>query len=90
MIKIDPHKYEVRYYPKKEGRHIVMVTFAGQEIPKAPFEVHVGPYKETLIRAYGPGLTSGVVSHPAMFTVETNGETGSLGKFGPIWSYVSF
>lgn len=57
-----------------------MITFAGQEIPKAPFEVHVNPYKETLIRAYGPGLTGGVVSHPAMFTVETNGETGSLGK----------
>ncbi|MBO8687571.1 hypothetical protein INN85_13745, partial [Staphylococcus aureus] len=34
---------------------------------------------ETLIRAYGPGLTGGVVSHPAMFTVETTGETGSLG-----------
>jgi len=57
-----------------------MVTFGGVEIPKAPFEVHVNPFKETLIRAYGPGLTGGVVSHPAMFTVETNGETGSLGK----------
>lgn len=80
MIKLDAHTYEVTYYPRKVGRHVVMVTFAGQEIPKAPFEVHVGPYKETLIRAYGPGLTGGVVSHPAMFTVETNGETGSLGK----------
>ncbi|VVC42331.1 Hypothetical protein CINCED_3A018391 [Cinara cedri] len=79
IIKLDAHTYEVTYYPRKVGRHVVMVTFAGQEIPKAPFEVHVNPYKETAIRAYGPGLTGGVVSHPAMFTVETNGETGSLG-----------
>lgn len=80
MTKVGAHTYEVTYYPRKVGRHVVMITFAGQEIPKAPFEVHVTPFKETLIRAYGPGLTGGVVSHPAMFTVETNGETGSLGK----------
>jgi len=80
MKKLDAHTYEATYYPRKVGRHVVMVTFGGVEIPKAPFEVHVNPFKETLIRAYGPGLTAGVVSHPAMFTVETNGETGSLGK----------
>ncbi|XP_008178841.1 filamin-A isoform X2 [Acyrthosiphon pisum] len=79
MKKLDAHTYEATYYPRKVGRHVVMVTFGGVEIPKAPFEVHVNPFKETLIRAYGPGLTGGVVSHPAMFTVETNGETGSLG-----------
>lgn len=80
MVKIDAHTYEVTYYPRKVGRHVVMITFAGKEIPKAPFEVHVNPYKETLIRAYGPGLTDGIVSYPALFTVETNGETGSLGE----------
>lgn len=57
-----------------------MVTFGGQEIYKSPFEVNVGPYKETMIRAYGPGLTGGLVNYPAMFTVETNGETGALGN----------
>nr|CAD7404495.1 unnamed protein product [Timema cristinae] len=56
-----------------------MVSFAGQEIPRSPFEVSVGPYKETLIKAYGPGLVGGVVNYPALFTVETNGETGALG-----------
>lgn len=80
LIKLDAHTYEATYHPRKVGRHVVMVTFAGQEIPKAPFDVHVNPYKETAIRAYGPGLTGGLVSHPAMFTVETNGETGSLGE----------
>lgn len=41
----------------------------------------VGPYKETRIRAFGPGLVSGVVNKPAVFVVETNGETGALGGF---------
>ena len=58
-----------------------MVTFAGQEVPRSPFEVNVGPYKETQIQAYGPGLVGGIVNHPAQFTVESNGETGALGKF---------
>ncbi|XP_063219242.1 filamin-A [Bacillus rossius redtenbacheri] len=79
MRKIDGSTYEVVYSPRKEGRHVVMVTFSGQEIPRSPFEVNVGPYKETMIRAYGPGLVGGVVGYPALFTVETNGETGALG-----------
>lgn len=56
-----------------------MITYGGQEIPRSPFEVNVGPYKESTIRAYGPGLSGGVVGYPALFTVETNGETGALG-----------
>ncbi|KAK9889074.1 hypothetical protein WA026_004346, partial [Henosepilachna vigintioctopunctata] len=79
MRKIDGTTYEASYHPMKEGHYRVMVTFAGQEIPKSPFEVDVGPYKETQIRAYGPGLVGGVVDYPALFTVETNGETGALG-----------
>lgn len=58
-----------------------MVTFAGSEVPKSPFEVNVGPYMETDIRVYGPGLVGGVVAYPALFTVETNGKTGDLGRF---------
>lgn len=42
-------------------------------------QVNVGPYKESKIRAYGPGLEGGVVEKPADFVVETNGETGALG-----------
>ncbi|XP_069165536.1 LOW QUALITY PROTEIN: filamin-A [Procambarus clarkii] len=76
---IDAFTFEYIYHPKKEGRYIVMVTYGGQEIPKSPFEVNIGPYKETRIRAYGPGLKGGVVGYPALFTVETNGEAGGLG-----------
>lgn len=79
MRRVDNGLYDVTYHPKRQGRHIVMVTFAGQEVPRSPFEVNVGPYKETRIQAYGPGLVGGIVGYPAQFTVESNGETGALG-----------
>lgn len=79
MKKTDGTTYDAHYFPLKEGRYVVMVTYSGQEIPKCPFEVMVGPKKESSIVAYGPGLTSGVVGYPAAFVVETNGETGALG-----------
>ncbi|XP_065219553.1 filamin-A isoform X2 [Planococcus citri] len=77
--KVDNGLYDVTYHPKRQGRHVIMVTFAGQEVPRSPFEVNVGPYKETKIQAYGPGLVGGIVNQPAQFTVESNGETGALG-----------
>ncbi|KAL1493038.1 hypothetical protein ABEB36_011179 [Hypothenemus hampei] len=77
--KIDGNVYHCVYNPLKEGRYRVMINFAGHEIHKSPFDVNIGPYKETLIQAYGPGLAGGVVNYPALFTVETNGETGALG-----------
>lgn len=79
MSKIDATTYACHYTPIKEGRHVVMITYGGKEIPKSPFEVNVGPYKESNIRAFGPGLRAGIVGHPAKFTVDTNGETGALG-----------
>ncbi|CAG5093928.1 Similar to cher: Filamin-A (Drosophila melanogaster) [Cotesia congregata] len=77
--KIDANNYKCHYLPVKEGRHVVMITYGGKEIPKSPFEVNVGPYKESAIRVFGPGLNGGMVNHPARFTVDTNGETGALG-----------
>ncbi|XP_066588237.1 filamin-A isoform X2 [Prorops nasuta] len=78
MTKIDPTTFKCHYTPVKEGRHIVTITYGGKEIPKSPFEVNVGPYKESAIRVFGPGLHGGRVGHPAKFTVDTNGETGAL------------
>ncbi len=81
LRKIDEHTTEAIYNPRKEGRYIVMITYGGQEIPKSPFEVNVGPYKESEIVVYGPGLYGGVVGEPALFTVETNGNNGALGLY---------
>ncbi|XP_072402896.1 filamin-A isoform X1 [Diabrotica undecimpunctata] len=77
--KVDEHTYQAVYRPLKEGKYVIMIKFGGNEIYKSPFEINVGPYKETLIKAYGPGLKGGLVSSAAVFTVETNGETGALG-----------
>lgn len=79
LKKTDDHTYCAAYKPIKEGKYVVMIKFGGVEINKSPYEVNVGPYKETLIKAYGPGLVGGVVNYPALFIVETNGETGALG-----------
>lgn len=77
--KIDDFVYDCDYKPTQEGKYVVNVSFGGQEIFKSPFEVNVGPYKESKIRAYGPGLKGGVVGYPACFTVDTCGEAGTLG-----------
>nr|XP_036224247.1 filamin-A isoform X4 [Bactrocera oleae]XP_036224248.1 filamin-A isoform X4 [Bactrocera oleae] len=79
LTKIDGTTYECHYFPTKEGRYVAMVTFGGQEVPKSPFEIKVGPKKESSIVAYGPGLSGGIIGYPAAFVVETNGETGALG-----------
>ena len=77
--KIDDDTMEYTYTPVKPGRHIVMVTFANQEIPRSPFEVNISPFKRSSIKAYGPGLKGGIVDLPAKFTVDTCGEAGALG-----------
>ena len=72
--------YECFYIPPKVGQYVINITFGGQHITKSPFRVDVGPEKTSKVVAYGPGLEGGVVNQPACFTVETNGETGALGK----------
>ena len=76
---INNSTFDGLYKPLKEGRYRVMIKFAGQDIPKSPFDVNVGPKKQSSIVAFGPGLSSGIVAQPACFVVETNGETGALG-----------
>lgn len=60
-----------------------MISFAGQEVTNPvtgqPFQVQVAPKRDTGVRAFGPGLQSGIVNQSAKFMVETNGESGALG-----------
>ncbi|XP_057654407.1 filamin-A isoform X1 [Diorhabda carinulata] len=79
LEKLDEHTYRAVYVPLRPGKYVVTIKFGGNDIYKSPFEVNVGPYKETVIGVYGPGLVGGVVNSAALFTVETNGETGALG-----------
>uniref|UniRef100_G3P722 Calponin-homology (CH) domain-containing protein n=1 Tax=Gasterosteus aculeatus aculeatus TaxID=481459 RepID=G3P722_GASAC len=73
--------YECEYYPLKPGKYTVSITWGGQPIPRSPFEVEVG--KEAgfqKVRAWGPGLKTGMVGKSADFVVEAIGtEVGTLG-----------
>ncbi|CAH8620119.1 unnamed protein product [Dicrocoelium dendriticum] len=77
--KTGAYLFECGYHPQRPGLHQVHVRYGGDHIMLSPFNVDVGPYKESRIRAFGPGLSGGVVNKPAVFVVETNGETGALG-----------
>ncbi|XP_072277321.1 filamin-B [Pyxicephalus adspersus] len=74
------HLFE--YYPLNPGKYVVTITWGGHHIPKSPFEVQVGPEAgPQKVRAWGPGLTGGVVGKSADFVVESIGpDVGSLGK----------
>ncbi|KAM9467521.1 filamin-C isoform 12-T12 [Clarias gariepinus] len=73
--------YECNYYPIFPGKYTVIITWGGHAIPRSPFEVLIsedaGPQK---VRAWGPGLETGMVGKSADFIVEAIGtEVGTLG-----------
>ena len=74
-------EFSCAYYPRREGKYVVEITFGGKNIPKSPFEVFIGPEAgPQKVRAYGPGLHGGMVGHSADFVVETIGTMdGQLG-----------
>ncbi|CAL8338413.1 unnamed protein product [Merluccius merluccius] len=69
------------YHPLTPGKYTVSLTWGGVHIPKSPFEVVVGPMAgPQKIRAWGPGLESGIVGKSANFVVESVGsDVGVLG-----------
>ncbi|XP_073688386.1 filamin-C isoform X2 [Garra rufa] len=73
--------FKCDYCPLKPGKYQVNITWGDQPIPRSPFEVEVskeaGPQK---VRAWGPGLKTGMVGKSADFVVEAIGtEVGTLG-----------
>ncbi|XP_078730303.1 filamin-C-like isoform X1 [Lampetra fluviatilis] len=69
------------YYPTTVGKYTITVTWGNQSIPRSPFEVMVGnPAGPQKVRAWGPGLETGVVGKAANFVVEAvGGDVGTLG-----------
>ncbi|XP_017560373.1 filamin-B isoform X1 [Pygocentrus nattereri] len=69
--------YSVTYIPQVMGPHKVTVLFAGQPIPKSPFEVNVDKAQgdPTKVTAKGPGLEplGNVASKPTYFDIYTAG-----------------
>ncbi|XP_059581616.1 filamin-C isoform X2 [Alligator mississippiensis] len=73
--------YECEYYPVLSGKYSVTITWGGYAIPRSPFEVQVAPEPGLQkVRAWGPGLETGMVGKSADFVVEAIGtEVGTLG-----------
>ncbi|XP_075967347.1 filamin-C isoform X6 [Anarhichas minor] len=81
VLEMDNGVFECNYYPIVTGKYVVTITWGGHGIPRSPFEVQVseeaGPQK---VRAWGPGLETGMVGKSADFVVEAIGtEVGTLG-----------
>ncbi|KAJ7329309.1 hypothetical protein JRQ81_015483 [Phrynocephalus forsythii] len=71
--------YECDYYPVVPGKYVVSITWGGYAIPRSPFEVQVGPEAGLQkVRAWGPGLETGVVGKSADFVVEAIGTEGNM------------
>lgn len=73
--------YECDYYPVVPGKYTITITWGGVAIPRSPFEVHISPEVGVQkVRAWGPGLETGMVGKSADFVVEAIGtEVGTLG-----------
>jgi len=78
LKKVDNY-YSCVYKPMRPGMYIVTVQYSGQPIQKSPFKVDVAAAKISKVRAYGPGLKTGMVGQPATFRVVPHGEPGQLG-----------
>ena len=89
LTKANKH-YTCTYKPIKPGLYIVTVQYVGQPIQKSPFRVDVAPMKTSKVRAYGPGLKTGMVGHPATFRVVPHGEPGQLGRFMYLLPHLMF
>ncbi|XP_064198586.1 filamin-C isoform X3 [Anguilla rostrata] len=73
--------HECDYYPVVPGKYTIVITWAGHTIPRSPFEVEVSEEAGLQkVRAWGPGLETGMVGKSADFVVEAIGtEVGTLG-----------
>uniref|UniRef100_A0A9J7X8A7 Filamin B n=1 Tax=Cyprinus carpio carpio TaxID=630221 RepID=A0A9J7X8A7_CYPCA len=74
--------YSVTYIPQVMGPHKVTVLFAGQQIPKSPFEVNVDKAQgdATKVTAKGPGLEplGNIANKPTFFDIYTAGLMGDV------------
>ncbi|KAM4583192.1 filamin B a isoform 1-T1 [Fundulus diaphanus] len=80
-LKVEPNEgkktYSVTYIPQVMGPHKVTVLFAGQQIPKSPFEVNVdkalGDASKVTVK--GPGIepVGNIANKPTYFDIYTAG-----------------
>ncbi|XP_071084082.1 filamin-A-like isoform X4 [Haliotis cracherodii] len=61
----------IKYQPSETGLHEMHVNYNNQSIEGSPFLFHVDAVNSGYVTAYGPGLSHGVTSEPAIFTINT-------------------
>uniref|UniRef100_H2ZJ16 Uncharacterized protein n=1 Tax=Ciona savignyi TaxID=51511 RepID=H2ZJ16_CIOSA len=76
-----PNGKKYHFTPLEEGPHRVNVNYDGIPVRGSPFLVEaLVPADPSKVRAYGPGLSEGVVGKNAPFTIETaDAGNGGLG-----------
>nr|XP_026692752.1 filamin-B isoform X39 [Ciona intestinalis] len=76
-----PNGKKCHFTPVEEGPHRVNVAYDGIPVRGSPFLVDaLTPADPSKVRAYGPGLSGGVVNQSAPFTIETaDAGNGGLG-----------
>ncbi|VDN96536.1 unnamed protein product [Rodentolepis nana] len=79
VVKESEHLYTCTHVPKRAAQYTLVITYGNEHIRSSPFKINVGPVKESKIRAFGPGLSHGVVKTPNLFTVVSNDEPGAIG-----------
>uniref|UniRef100_A0A672YRV6 Filamin B n=1 Tax=Sphaeramia orbicularis TaxID=375764 RepID=A0A672YRV6_9TELE len=80
-LKTEPNEgkktYSVTYVPQVMGPHKVTVLFAGQEIPKSPFEVNVdkalGDASKVTVKGLGIETVGNIANKPTYFDIYTAG-----------------
>ena len=61
----------VRYSPSEAGVHLLTVMYNGSSLDGSPLEFSVVPSRSGSVRAFGPGLRSGMCGTPCCFTIAT-------------------
>ncbi|VIO86121.1 Filamin/ABP280 repeat family protein [Brugia malayi] len=62
-----------KYRPQDVGIYEVDILLDGKHIDESPYKIMISPVSDSKVRAFGPGLESGVANLPSIFLIETNG-----------------
>ncbi|VDM15505.1 unnamed protein product [Wuchereria bancrofti] len=62
-----------KYRPQDVGIYEVDIFLDGKHINESPYKIMISPVSDSKVRAFGPGLESGVANLPSIFLIETNG-----------------
>ncbi|XP_022288939.2 filamin-A-like [Crassostrea virginica] len=72
----NPKVYQITFHPRGKGTYKVWLVYSGLVVKGSPFVIEIDEL--TSPKAYGMGLTKGVVGEPGSFKVDTRGFPGDI------------